>query len=71
MSSTIHVPDTEEIHRIAYLTVHGWDYVNYSGFNNWSKDGFTRTEHDRHGNPYEESNYDLETAYYAQYEAAP
>ncbi len=68
MSNTIHVPDTEEIHRIAYLTVHGWEYNEYGG---WTKDGFTRVALDRHDREYEETSHALETAYYAQYEAAP
>lgn len=66
MSNTIHVPDTEEIHRIAYLTMHGWDYRGE--YHGWSKDGFERRWL---GNPCDATNYDLETAYWAQYEAAP
>ncbi len=69
MSNTIHVPDTEEIHRIAYLTMHGWEYSDYSG---WSKDGFTREQYDGlAGCGRETRNHDLEQAYWAQYGAAP
>jgi hypothetical protein len=56
----------EEVHRIAYLTIHGWTLMG----SHWEKQGFEQVV--RRWNDQEEraSHFDLADAYYAQLEEA-
>ena len=67
----VHIPTFEEIHRIAYLTLHGWA-LDHDGM--WFKAGFVRPEIEYFpANPYEGNKPDqwyLDDAYWEQRERA-
>lgn len=65
--SDVSILTTEEVHRIAYLTMHGWEYCPGS-YGGWRKDGFACVRHDRHGSEYGEPIHELAEAYFAQLE---
>jgi hypothetical protein len=64
-----HCLTMEEVHQVAFLTLHGWTLSN----GEWSKPGFQREISKRHGCGccfYEEKigTFSLDDAYYAQLE---
>jgi len=56
----------EEVHQISFLTVHGWALSD--GL--WEKQGFERLIVGRWGEHETMTRFELESAYYAQMEAA-
>ena len=59
--SSVDIVSVEDIHRIAFLTIHGWELTCDS----WTKDGFLLSCESRH----EQRWHCLEDAYWAQREA--
>ncbi len=64
----VHIPTTEEIHMIAFVTCKGWTYSKYE--NQWTKPGQTHacqksTAHCCDGHPREEQTdqFSLDEAY--------
>jgi hypothetical protein len=70
MCSCNHLSE-EDVHRIAYLTMHGW-VLSYDG---WEKEGFTHTKENTQScgcciKAEITLSFDLEDAYWAQREAS-
>lgn len=72
MTTNIEVPSVKDIHRIAYLTMHGWE-LNYR--DKWEKPGVLRELSDdekrdnrRMANRHRAEDWELEAAYYWQQE---
>lgn len=62
----VHIPSTQEIHMIAYLTLHGWE-LSYEGM--WTKNGFTHEVWDQDKDKLVDTEkFNLEDAYWAQKE---
>lgn len=64
----IHIPTTNEIHMIAYLTLHGWE-LSFDE-RQWKKSGFNHEVMNyRIDQMVESDEFNLEDAYWAEKEA--